>query len=132
MRGNVLVRDGDRTAQQRPRPSPTRGWIGQVVSGGLLLVLVTVHMVANHFVVRGGLRSYAQVVAYVGNPLILAVEIAFLLVVTWHAMSGIRAVLLDLGLRGRAQRVTGRVLAGLGLTTVAYGLWLLATIASKA
>jgi succinate dehydrogenase hydrophobic anchor subunit len=93
-------------------------------------VLVTVHMIANHFVVRGGLRSYAQVAAYVGNPLIVAVEIAFLLLVTWHAMLGLHAVLLDLGLRARPARIAGRFLIGFGLATVAYGLWL-ATVAAK-
>lgn len=100
-----------------------------MISGGLPLVLMTVHMIANHFVVQNGLRTYAQVAAYVGNPLILAVEAAFLLVVTWHAMLGLHAVLLDLGLRGRGARIAGRVLTGLGLATVTYGLWLLATIA---
>jgi succinate dehydrogenase hydrophobic anchor subunit len=114
------------------RRSPTLLWIAQVVSGGLLLVLLTVHMVANHFVVQGGLRNYAQVAAYVGNPLALTIEIAFLLVVTWHAVLGLRAVLADLGLRGRAARIAGRALAGLGLATVGYGLWVLVTIASKA
>jgi succinate dehydrogenase membrane anchor subunit len=107
-------------------------WIGQVVSGGLLLVLVTVHMVANHFVVKGGLRTYAQVADYIANPVMLAIEVAFLLVVTWHAMAGIHAVLGDLGLRGRGERVATRVLTGLGLGTVAYGLWLVTTITRSA
>jgi succinate dehydrogenase hydrophobic anchor subunit len=114
------------------RRSPTLGWIAQVVSGGLLLVLLTVHMIANHFAVQGGLRNYAQVAAYVGNPLVLAVEISFLLVVTWHVVLGLRAIVADLGLPGRAVRIAGRALAGLGLATVGYGLWVLVTIASKA
>ncbi|HZD74452.1 MAG TPA: hypothetical protein VE776_11305 [Actinomycetota bacterium] len=128
MRADVRMRDQERPAERRPRPSPTWGWMGQVVSGGLLLVLVTVHMIANHFVVKGGLRTYAQVAAYIGNPVMLAIEIAFLLVVTWHAMAGIRAVLADLGLRGRAGRVATRLLTGLGVVTVAYGLWLVTII----
>jgi len=129
---SVQAQHREPATRRWPQPSPAWAWIAQVVSGGLLLVLVTVHMIANHFVVKGGLCTYAQVAAYVGNPLILAVEVAFLLVVTWHAMLGLHAVLLDLGLRGRGARVAGRVLAGLGVATIAYGLWLLATIASKA
>jgi succinate dehydrogenase membrane anchor subunit len=129
---NAQIDERELAAERRPRSSPTWLWIAQVVSGGLLLVLLTVHMVANHFVVQGGLRNYAQVAAYVGNPLILAIEIVFLPVVTWHAMLGLRAVLLDLGMRGRALHVATRVLTGLGVATVAYGLWLLATIISKA
>ena len=115
----------------RDRPSPTWRWLAQVVSGGLLLVLVTVHMIANHFVVRGGLRSFEQVAAYVGNPLILAIEVAFLLLVTWHAMLGLHAVLLDLGLRARPARIAARLLTGLGIATVTYGVWLLVTVAAK-
>jgi succinate dehydrogenase hydrophobic anchor subunit len=129
---SVQVQSREPAVGRRSRPSPTWAWIAQVVSGGLLLVLLTVHMIANHFVVKGGLRNYAQVAAYVGNPLILAVEITFLLVVTWHAMLGLHAVLLDLGLRGRARRIAARLLTGLGVATIAYGLWLLVTVASKA
>ena len=130
--GSLQVRSREPAAERRSRPSPTWAWIAQAVSGGLLLVLLTVHMIANHFVVKGGLRSYAQVAAYLGNPLILAVEISFLLVVTWHAMLGLHAVLLDLGLRGRARLVAARLLTGLGVATVAYGVWLLVTVVSKA
>ena len=41
------------------------------------------------------------------------------------------AVLLDLGLRGRTERIVERVLRSLAVVTVVYGLWLLATIASR-
>ena len=37
------------------------------MSGVLLLVLLTVHMVAQHFVVSGGPRTYADVVAWIRN-----------------------------------------------------------------
>ena len=67
-------------------------------SGVALLVLLTAHMVANHFVVEGvgGLRSYDQVLDYIADPWMLSIEIAFLGVVTLHAMLGLRSVLFDL------------------------------------
>jgi succinate dehydrogenase hydrophobic anchor subunit len=71
----------------------------------LPLVLLTVHMVAQHFVVDGGLRSYEQVVAWIRNPVGFATEALLLVCVTWHAVAGVHAVLLDLGLRGRAERI---------------------------
>ena len=82
-------------------------WVSTALTGMALLVLVTVHMVAHHFVVKevGGLRTYDQVLAYVGNPLILAIEATFLVVVTWHAMLGLRAVMLDLALPARLERL---------------------------
>jgi len=105
--------------------------VAQAGSGVLLLVLLTVHMIVQHFVARGGLRSYADVVAWISNPLVFVVEVLFLLTVTWHAIAGVHAVLLDFGLRGRAERIVARVLLDLGVVTVVYGTWLLATLASK-
>ena len=73
----------------------------------LLLVLLTVHMVAQHFVVEG-LRTYADVVAWIRNPVVFAVEALLLVCVTWHGIAGVHAVLLDLGLRGRTERSVAR------------------------
>jgi len=123
--------DRTRAASSPRRPRPTVVWLAQVVSGVLLLVLMTVHMVAQHFVVEGGLRTYQDVVAWIRNPVVFAVEALLLLTVTWHGLAGVHAVLLDLGLRGRADRIVARSLLGLAVVTVAYGLWLLATIAFR-
>jgi succinate dehydrogenase hydrophobic anchor subunit len=104
------------------------------LSGVALLVLLTVHMVANHFVIEsvGGLRSYRQVIAYIGDPLILAVETLFLVVVTIHAMLGLRSVIFDFGLTDRTKRRVNRGLTTLGVVTVAYGLLLIGVLASRA
>ena len=50
--------------------SRSRSWRWTAGSGVALLALVTLHMVAHHFVVHevGGLRTYDQVMAYIGNP----------------------------------------------------------------
>jgi succinate dehydrogenase hydrophobic anchor subunit len=103
-------------------------------SGVALLLLITVHMIANHFVVEsvGGLRSYEQVLDYIANPVMLAIEIAFLGVVTLHAMLGLRSVLFDLTGSDRHRRWIDRGLVALGIVTVAYGLVLVLTLASRA
>jgi succinate dehydrogenase hydrophobic anchor subunit len=118
-------------AAGRRGPRPTVVWLAQVVSGVLLLVLMTVHMVAQHFVVDGGLRTYQDVVAWIRNPVVFAVEALLLLTVTWHGLAGVHAVLLDLGLRRRSERIAERVLRGIAAVTVVYGLWLLATLALR-
>lgn len=115
----------------RRRPRPTFAWLAQVVSGVLLLVLLTVHMVAQHFVVEGGLRTYDQVIAWIRNPVVFAVEALLLVCVTWHGIAGVHAVLLDLGLRGRAERIVARVLFDLAVATILYGLWLLYMLAFR-
>jgi succinate dehydrogenase hydrophobic anchor subunit len=124
-----LNRDFTEATRWRRRPRPAFAWLAQVVSGVLLLVLLTVHMVAQHFVVEGGLRTYADVVAWIRNPVVFALEALLVVCVTWHGIAGVHAVLLDLGLRGRAERIAARLLFALAVTTVLYGLWLLYRIA---
>lgn len=115
----------------RRRPRPTFAWVAQLTSGVLLLVLLTVHMVAQHFVVEGGLRTHGDVIAWIRNPVVFAVEALLLICVTWHGIAGVHAVLLDLGLRGRAERIAARALGYVMVATIAYGLWLLYMLAFR-
>ena len=85
--------------------------------------------VAQPLVVSGGLRTYADVVAWICNRALFAVEAVLVVCVTWHGTAGVHAVLLDLGLRGRTERIVARVLLGVAVATVLYGLWLLGMIA---
>jgi succinate dehydrogenase hydrophobic anchor subunit len=66
--------DFTEASRWRRRPRPTFAWTAQIVTGVLLLVLLTVHMIAQHFLVPGGLRGYAQVIAWIRNPLVFTLE----------------------------------------------------------
>jgi succinate dehydrogenase hydrophobic anchor subunit len=112
----------------------SRTWKATAYTGAALLVLVTIHMVAHHFVVEevGGLRTYAQVLDYISNPIMFVIEIAFLVVVTTHAMLGLRSVLFDFGLSVKAKRLVARGLLILGILTIAYGVTLIGVLASRA
>jgi succinate dehydrogenase / fumarate reductase membrane anchor subunit len=107
------------------------GWLAQAVSGIALLLLLTLHMVANHFVVPGGLQTYQDVIDYLANPLILVFEVLFLVFVTAHALLGVRAVIFDTGISTRARNRISTILAVLGVVTVAYGLWLTFVIVGR-
>ena len=61
------------------------------LTGAALLPLLALHIIANHFVAEGGLRDYADVVSYLSHPVILGLETLFLVVVTAHALLGVRA-----------------------------------------
>jgi succinate dehydrogenase cytochrome b556 subunit len=106
-------------------------WILQAFTGALLLILLGLHMFVQHFVVEGGLRNYQQVVEYLSNPFVFLLEIAFLIVVTWHALLGVRAILLDLGLKPATERKLSTTLTIIGVAAIAYGIWLSATIVSQ-
>ncbi len=128
------------TRPRRSRDRPATGgktarvWWWTVLTGAALLVLVTVHMVAHHFVVHqiGGLRTYRQVLQYIHNPLIFTLECFFLIIVTTHGLLGLRNVLFDLPLGLRARRRIDAGLWVLGVLTVGYGFFLIGTLASRA
>jgi len=101
---------------------PTVAWLWQVFTGVGLVVLLGLHMVANHFIAKGGLRDYAAVVAYLRNPIILVLEILFLVCVTTHALLGVRAIFLDFGVSDRVEQLVTRALKWIGVLTVGYGL----------
>ncbi|HET9311558.1 MAG TPA: hypothetical protein VFP41_10115 [Actinomycetota bacterium] len=112
----------------------SRSWRWTALTGVALLLLVTIHMVAHHFVVEeiGGLRTYRQVLDYIATPVIFVIEGVFLVVVTVHAMLGLRSVLLDLGMSDRWRRLLDRALVALGIVTVVYGFVLIGVLASRA
>ena len=92
-------------------------------------------MVAHHFVVEevGGLRTYAQVLDYIANPVMFVIEIVFLVVVTTprHARPALGAVRLR-ALGPRQAPGVARGCSVLGVVTVAYGVTLIGVLASRA
>lgn len=106
-------------------------WIVQAVSGFGLTALLTLHMVANHFVVEGGLRTYQDVLAYLSHPTVFILEIIFLLVVVPHAFLGLRAILIDLGPRPRTARFLDAVFVVLGTAMLLYGIALFTALRGR-
>jgi succinate dehydrogenase hydrophobic anchor subunit len=110
---------------------PSWGWIVQAITGVLVLVLITVHMIANHFIVSRGLRNFDDVAAYLSNPIVIVWEVVFLAVVTWHGLLGLRAILFDFGFSPVIERRITRILTVVGVVAVVYGMWLTAVIVSR-
>ena len=129
--GGPAPQDRPRAVRQPGRQGGGWAWILQVVTGAALIVLVVVHLVAQHFVADapGGLRDRASVLAYLGDPVVVVVESLFLLAVTWHAMLGVRSILLDLGLSATGRRRVTVGVTALGVVTLGYGFWMIAVLA---
>jgi succinate dehydrogenase / fumarate reductase membrane anchor subunit len=107
------------------------GWLSQAISGILLVLLLGMHWVAQHYLAAGGLRTYAEVVSYLENPLVLVLEAVFLAVATYHALLGVRAVLMDLSPGDRWVRLLDACLIITGIVTLFYGINLLRLILVK-
>ncbi len=99
-------------------------WIWQAVTGVLLVILLGLHMVEQHFIAEGGLRTYDEVIAYMQHPWVVVWEVVFLFVVVIHAMLGVRAIVLDTGLSPRAARRLTIALVIVGAGLIGYGLYL--------
>jgi succinate dehydrogenase / fumarate reductase membrane anchor subunit len=107
------------------------GWLIQAISGLLLVVLLGMHWVAQHYIAVGGLRTYVEVVGYLRHPLVFILEAAFLIVVTVHALFGVRAILIDLGVGRRVNQLVNWGLVFVGVFTIWYGLDLLRAITAS-
>jgi succinate dehydrogenase hydrophobic anchor subunit len=119
--------------QQISTAKPGEGfwlWLSKFITGGLIIFLIGVHLVVNHFTAEGGLQTYQDVIRYFSNPWIVTMEIVFLIVVVSHALVGLRSVILDLNPTRQVMGVIDWVLGILGVGSIVYGIWLAMVIAS--
>ncbi len=101
-----------------------RLWLVQAIAGGLLVAFLGVHLVAQHFLVAGGLRSYDDVVAYLRQPVALVAEIGLLASVLVHAGLGVRSTLVDILRDPRTLARASWLIAVMGVGIFAYAMWL--------
>src|SRR3990172_7085408 len=106
-------------------------WLLKIFTGLLIVVFLGIHFVVNHLVAPGGLLTYADVVAYFQNPIIVVMEISFLILFVIHSFLGLRSILLDLNPSPMVLRVVNFVLVVIGAVAVIYGAWLALTIAGR-
>jgi succinate dehydrogenase / fumarate reductase cytochrome b subunit len=100
-------------------------WLGQRVTAVLVIVTITVHLVLTHYIAIGEL-SFDNIGDRLAGVVVLVNDIVLLVAVVYHALNGLRMVVLDWGLSNVAgRRVFDVVLWVVGIATVAYGLWAL-------
>lgn len=124
------------SAEIRNTSAPRSGenswlWLVKIVTGPLLIVLILVHFIVNHFIGQNGLLTYADVVAYYSNPLIPLMEILFLATVVTHSLSGLRGIILDLKPSRGVLTAVDWLLTLVGVAAISYGAWLALVIASR-
>jgi succinate dehydrogenase cytochrome b556 subunit len=107
-------------------------WLWQAFTGVLVVFLLGLHMVAQHFIAPNGLRSYQEVLSYMANPVVVVLEVIFLVVVTYHALLGIRAIFADLKLSQRTRDTINVILTVAGVLAVMYGVYLTYVLVTRA
>ncbi len=115
--------------QSTPKSGEGAGlWLLKIITGALVVTLLIVHLIVNHFTAPGGLLNYHEVAVYLSNPWIALMESSFLVIVVTHALLGLRSIILDLK---PSRAVMGFVNWGfslLGVFSVVYGIWLIRVI----
>lgn len=106
-------------------------WLLKITSGVLILVILVIHLIVNHFTAPSGLLSYAEVVAYYQNPLIPIMEGFFLVFVVVHSLLGLRSILLDLKPSRTLLSVIDSVLTLFGAAAIIYGIFLLLAVVAR-
>lgn len=119
---------GARPAGPVSRPRGGRLWLVQAVAGVALIVFLGAHLVAQHFLVPGGLRSYTDVVDYLRQPVALAAEMGLVLSVLVHAGLGLRSTLVDVIADPVWLRRASWAIGAVGLAIFVYAVWLNAVI----
>ncbi|MCB9135002.1 MAG: hypothetical protein H6636_06225 [Anaerolineales bacterium] len=115
-----------------PKPSENAWlWLLKIVSGLLVIVILIIHLIVNHFTAPNGLLSWAEVVAYYQNPLIPIMEGIFLIFVVVHSLTGLRSILLDLKPTRSLVSLIDGVLTLFGAGIIIYGIWLLIAIVGQ-
>lgn len=115
------------------RRAPDRSgilWLVKAASGGLLLVFLGIHLVAQHLLAPGGLRDFDSVVEYLHQPAALLAEMGLVVSVIVHASVAIRSFLVELIHDRRVLRYLDYVIVVVAIGTFGYTVWITATIVS--
>ena len=100
-------------------------WLGQRVTAVVILVTIMVHLVLTHFVAIGQL-SYENIGERLAVTAVLVNDVLLLVAVVYHALNGVRMVVLDYGFKGTgARRGLAVFLWVVGIVAVVYGIWAL-------
>lgn len=105
-------------------------WFLQRVTGGALLILLTLHIVVNHIFniaeveddILPGLVVYSDVADRFETAGYWVIAVLLLSFALFHGLNGIRNILLDYGLRGTGDRIVIGALLGVGMVAFTFGI----------
>jgi succinate dehydrogenase hydrophobic anchor subunit len=106
-------------------------WLFKIFTGPVIIVILIIHFVVNHFIPQTGLLTYEDIVAYYRIPIVPIMEICLLAFVVSHSMVGLRSIILDLKPSRGFMRAVDWVFSLAGVAAVAYGIWLILVIVAK-
>lgn len=103
------------------RSSTNIKWFFQAASGMFLIFFMGVHLYVAH--VNGGspIELFDSVLRNLSNPWWFMFFIAFVWIISYHALNGVKGIVYDLGIRQERKKYVGIGFTALYLATVVYG-----------
>jgi succinate dehydrogenase hydrophobic membrane anchor protein len=99
-------------------------WLGQRVTAVVVMVTVGVHLVLTHLFAIGEL-SFENIADRLANSAVLVNDVLLLFAVLFHALNGVRMVVLDYAHLGKGRRAFDALLWVIGVAVGIYGIWAL-------
>jgi succinate dehydrogenase cytochrome b556 subunit len=100
-------------------------WLFQRITAVLLIIGFTSHLISTHIQAIGEL-NYRNIETRLGSAFFVVMDVMLLAAVLYHALNGVRMVVLDYWCAARSRRTALAVfLWVVGLAAFAYGLWAL-------
>ncbi|MCL4459119.1 MAG: succinate dehydrogenase, cytochrome b556 subunit [Chloroflexi bacterium] len=96
-------------------------WVLQRVTAVLLLVFLGAHFWVLHFAVVGEQINFVRVSERLRTPFFIVLDLALLATVLYHALNGLRIVIVDFGISPMAQRLLLGALWLIGILTFIFG-----------
>ena len=106
----------------RPATSGSYAWILQRVTAVLLIAFLGTHFYIAHFAPVGEAITFEVVTNRLQNALLVFVDAGLLAIVIYHALNGLRNVIMDFNIGRRAERALAFVLVIVGLVAFVYGI----------
>jgi succinate dehydrogenase cytochrome b556 subunit len=100
-------------------------WLGQRVTAVVVIVTIGIHLVLTHYIAIGEL-SFDDIASRLAGGAVLVNDVVLLVAVVFHALNGVRMVLLDYWFTGSgARHALAAVLWVVGAAAVVFGIWAL-------
>ncbi|MBN2203459.1 MAG: succinate dehydrogenase, hydrophobic membrane anchor protein [Thermoleophilia bacterium] len=99
-------------------------WLGQRVTAVLVLVTIMIHLILTHLFASAPL-TFDDIGQRLASGAVLLNDALLLFAVVFHALNGVRMVVLDYAHLGKGRRAFDALLWAVGAVSVIYGIWAL-------
>lgn len=117
----------EKTAIRHREAAAAWAWLLQRVSAAFLLFFLGAHLWVLHFALGDEKISFERVQVRLHQPFFQVLDVFLLAVVLYHALYGVRSVVLDFRVKGAGKHILTWGLVAVGIIGFIYGLITLRT-----